>query len=62
MNTFSIVKRKDEAKVNRDYRTKRTILKIYDALAEAIETGKPHQTRLKPPPAAPRCCHPPESK
>jgi hypothetical protein len=41
-----------------DYRTKRTILEIYDALAEAIKTGKPYQTRLDPPPADPLCCHP----
>lgn len=58
MDTFPIVKRKDEEKFNGDYRTKRTILEIYDALAEAIKTGKPYQTRLDPPPADPRCCHP----
>lgn len=41
-----------------DYRTQRVILEIYDALTEAIQTGKPHQTRLDPPPAHARCCHP----
>ncbi len=35
----------------------RTILG-YDAMAEAIRTGVPYQTRLDPPPADPRCCHP----
>lgn len=42
-----------------EYRTKRLILDIYDALATAIRTGQPYQTRLDPPPADPRCCHSP---
>jgi hypothetical protein len=29
-------------------------------MAEAMRTGKPYQTRLDPPPADPRCCHPPK--
>lgn len=58
LDTFPIVKRKDEEKWG-DYRTKRIILEIYDAMAEAMRTGKPYQTRLEPPPADPRCCHPP---
>jgi hypothetical protein len=58
MDTFPIVKRKDEAKYDGDYRTKRVILEIYDAMAEAMRTGQPYQTRLDPPPADPRCCHP----
>jgi len=58
MDTFPIVKRKDEAK-HGDYHTKRVILEIYDAMQEAIRTGHPYQTRLNPPPADPRCCHPP---
>lgn len=57
MSTFPIVKRKDEAKFNGDYRTKRTILEIYDALTESMQTGKAYQTRLDPPPADSRCCH-----
>jgi len=51
MDTFPIVKRKDEAQWNGDYRTKRVILEIYDAMAEAARTGIPYQTRLSPPPA-----------
>jgi hypothetical protein len=58
MDTFPIVKRKDEAKFNGDYRTKRTILEIYDALAEAMKTGTPYQTRLNPAPADASCRHP----
>ena len=59
MDTFPIVRRKDEAKYDGDYRTKRVILEIYDAMQEAMRTGEPYQTRLDPPPADPRCCHPP---
>lgn len=70
MDTFPIVKRKDEARTEQKnaageviqpgrYITKDTILEIYDALAEAMRTGQPYQTRLDPPPADPRCCHPP---
>ena len=36
MDTFPIVRRKDEGKHNGDYRTKRVILEIYDEIAEAI--------------------------
>ena len=57
MDTFPIVRCKDEAKYG-TYRTKDTILEIYDAMTDAIQTGKPYQTRLDPPPADPRCCHP----
>ena len=59
MDTFPIVRRKDEAKYDGDYRTKRVILVIYDAMQDAIRTGQPYQTRLDPPPADPSCCHPP---
>lgn len=41
-----------------EYRTQRVILEIYDAMAEAMRTGKPYQTRLDPPPADPRVAHP----
>jgi hypothetical protein len=52
MDTFPIVKRKNEAQCG-TYRTKDTILEIYDAMAEAIRTGRPYQTRLDPPPGPP---------
>jgi hypothetical protein len=58
LDTFPIVKRKDEAKFNGDYRTKRTILEIFDTLIESMQTGKAYQARLDPPPADARCCHP----
>ena len=44
----------------REYRTKRVILEIYDAMAEATRTGAPYATRLDPPPADPRVAHPPK--
>jgi hypothetical protein len=53
MDTFPIVKRKDEA-AHGHYRTMDTILEVYDALAEAIRTGQPYQTRLDPLPG-PTC-------
>lgn len=58
MDTFPIVKRKDEAK-HGHYRTQATILQIYDALTEAMQSGEPYKTLLNPPPADPSCCHPP---
>ena len=39
MDTFPIVRRKDEEKYDGDYRTKRVSLKIYDGLAESIRSG-----------------------
>lgn len=61
MDTFPIVRRKDEQRYNGDYRTKRVILEIYNAMQDAIRSGHPYQTRLDPPPADPRCCHPPKA-
>ena len=58
METFPIVRRRDEEKFDGDYRTKRVILEIYDAMQESIRTGQPYQTRLDPPPSDSRCCHP----
>jgi|GEM_PF-2135624 hypothetical protein len=60
MDTFPIVKRKDETK-HGHYRTQATILQIYDALTEAMQSGMPHKTLLTPPPADLACCHPPKN-
>jgi hypothetical protein len=49
MDTFPIVKRKDEAKYG-TYRTKDKILEIFQQMAEAIATGKLYETQLDPPP------------
>lgn len=59
METFPIVKHKDEAKYDGKYRTKELILEIYDKMSEAIKTGQPYQTILDPPPADPSVAHPP---
>ncbi len=51
METFPIVKRKDET-AHGEYRTKRVILEIYDQMARAASgaTGQPYRTPLDPPP------------
>ncbi|WP_449060416.1 Eco57I restriction-modification methylase domain-containing protein [Planomonospora algeriensis] len=49
MDTFPIVRRKDEAK-HGEYRTKRLILEIYDAMRDAIDGRRPYRTPLDPPP------------
>jgi hypothetical protein len=54
LKTFPIVQRQDDAK-HGTYRTKETILQIYDALAESMATERPYQTLLNPPPADPAC-------
>jgi hypothetical protein len=58
METFPVVKKKDTQQ-HGEYRTKRVILEIYDAIQKSIETGKPYQTLLDPPPADPRVAHAP---
>jgi hypothetical protein len=50
LETFPIVKRKDK-QAHGEYRTKRVILDIYDAMQQAMETGTPYHTRLDPTPA-----------
>ncbi|MBW2126369.1 MAG: nucleotidyltransferase domain-containing protein [Deltaproteobacteria bacterium] len=56
MEAFPIVKRRDE-EMHSEYKTKRVILECYDAMAEAMRTGRPYQTILDPPPADPRVAH-----
>ena len=60
METFPIVKRKDEKQYG-EYRTKRVILEIYDEMQWAKETGEPYKTRLEPPPADPSVAHAPRA-
>jgi hypothetical protein len=61
MDTFPIVKKRDEQHHRRQYRTKDTILEIYDEMGEAARTGVQYQTRLTPPPADPSVAHSAES-
>lgn len=56
LNTFPIVKRKDEAAFG-EYRTKRLILERFDAMAEVEAAGRPYETILDPPPADPSLAH-----
>jgi hypothetical protein len=57
LDTFPIV-RKNDQKAHGEYRTKRVILEVYDAMADATRTGTLYPTRLDPPPADPRVGHP----
>jgi len=56
LETFPIVKKKDLESFG-TFRTKDTILSIYDALTTAITISTPYQTKLSPPPAAPSVRH-----
>jgi len=56
LDTFPVVRKNDE-KTYGEYRTKRVILEIFDAMTEAMSTGRPYMTRLDPPPADPRIAH-----
>lgn len=49
LETFTIVRRKDIAAYG-EYRTKRLILEVYDAMQKAIDTGTEYQTIIHPPP------------
>lgn len=49
IDTFPIVKRKDEKRYG-TYRTKESILQVYDAMADAVRIGRSYQTILDPPP------------
>jgi len=52
LESFSIVKRKDVDAYG-EYRTKRVILEIYDAMQNAMVTGTPYQSPLDPPAGPP---------
>jgi hypothetical protein len=60
LDTFLITRRKEEQQFG-EYRTKRVILEVFDAMDEAERTGVPYQTRLDPPPADPRVAHSPST-
>ncbi|MGA2937555.1 MAG: hypothetical protein ABSF52_10715 [Syntrophobacteraceae bacterium] len=53
MKTFPIIQSQEEQHYG-EYRTKRKIFEIYDAMAEAILSDHPYQTRLVPPPTDPK--------
>lgn len=57
LDTFPIVKRKDEEKFG-TYRTKDRILELYDALAECQRTNRAYVSPLNPAPASIGATHP----
>lgn len=57
MDSFSLVKRRDEASFDGVYRTKEAIMERYDALQAAFASGQPYRTILDPPPADRRVSH-----
>ena len=57
MDTFPGVRR-DDIQQYGEYRTRRVILEIYDAIAAARVAGRPYYTRLNPEPAHPDAAHP----
>ena len=57
LDTFPGVRRADEANLG-EYRTKRTILDIYDAMQASFASREPYRIRLDPPPADRSRCHP----
>jgi hypothetical protein len=52
MDTFPIVKRKDE-EAHGHYRTKDRILALYDELQRCLASGQPFRSTLNPPPGPP---------
>ena len=58
LGTFPIVQRKDEKRYG-EFRTRRTILDVFDAMAEAIRSGQRYETLLDPPPGDPSVAHSP---
>ncbi len=56
MDTFPVVRRSDE-KTYGEYRTKRVILEIYEALCMAARTGRPYHTSLDPLPGTEGASH-----
>jgi len=56
METFPIVKRKDEREFG-EFRTKRVILEVFDEMRRAMESGEKYGARLVPPAADPAVAH-----
>jgi hypothetical protein len=56
METFPIVKRKDEAR-HASYRMKETILHVYDSMQKSIETSTSYVSPVEPKLGDPSCAH-----
>jgi hypothetical protein len=57
LDSFWVIRERDQQAYG-EYRTKRVILEIFDAIQHATAVGIPYQTLLDPPPADPRVAHP----
>jgi hypothetical protein len=56
IDSFTVL-RDYEEEDHGEFRTKRVVLEIYDQISVAKQAGRAYQTRLKPAPADPSCCH-----
>jgi hypothetical protein len=56
IDSFAVL-RKYEERDQGEFRTKRLVLSVYDALTESRRDGTPHRTLVDPPPADKSCCH-----
>ncbi|RZO86862.1 MAG: hypothetical protein EVA65_00875 [Oceanococcus sp.] len=53
MDTFPIVRRKDEQRYGGVFRSKQVVLEIYDKMQLAISNGQGYETEINPPPGPP---------
>jgi len=56
LDSFTVLQKYEESDYG-EFRTKRLVMEIYDQISAAMQTGRAYQTRLKPVPADPSCCH-----
>jgi hypothetical protein len=56
LDSFTVLRKYEEAD-HGEFRTKRQVLEIYDAMAEAKVKGEVYRTRLEPAPSDSACCH-----
>lgn len=56
LDSFTVLRKYEETDFG-EYRTKRLVLEVFDAITEAKRAGMPYRTRLDPPAADPSCCH-----
>jgi Eco57I restriction-modification methylase len=56
LDSFTVL-RKYEDHEHGEFRTRRLVLEVYDAIAKAQDLGTAYQTVLDPPPGDFRCCH-----
>lgn len=56
LDSFTVLRKYEEAD-HSEFRTKRQVLEIYDAMEEAKVKGEVYRTRLEPEAGAPSCTH-----